>query len=65
MTFNTDVKVTMSYDALGFDGDPYLIEIYWLQEDGTGGAVTEYTVDEVNKEIVFYVNHFTRYGWAY
>ena len=64
-TFNTDVKITMNYDALGFDGDPYLIEIYWLQEDGTGGAVTEYTVDEANKEIVFYIDHFTRYGWAY
>ena len=64
-TFNVDVKVTMNYDALGFDGDPYLIDIYWLQEDGTGGEITNYTVDEEEKTIVFYINHFTRYGWAY
>ena len=65
MTFNVDVKVTMNYGALGFDGDPYLIEIYYIQEDGTGGEITTYTVDESNQTIVFYVNHFTRYGWAY
>ena len=55
----------MHYGALGFDGDPYMIEIYWIQEDGTGGEVTTYTVDEEEKTIVFYVSHFTRYGWAY
>ena len=65
MTFNVDVKVTMHYGALGFDGDPYMIEIYWIQEDGTGGEVSTYTVNEEEETIVFYVNHFTRYGWAY
>jgi len=65
MTFNTEVKVTLTYGALGFDGDPYMIEIYWIQEDGTGGEITTYTVDESLETIVFYVNHFTRYGWAY
>ena len=64
-TFNVEVKVTMNYDALGFDGDPYLIEIYWLQDDGTGGDITNYVVDENEKTIVFYIDHFTRYGWAY
>ena len=64
-TFNVDDKVTMNYDALGFDGDPYLIEIYWLQDDGTGGDITNYVVDENEKTIVFYIDHFTRYGWAY
>jgi len=65
MTFNTEVKVTLNYGALGFDGDPYLIEIYYILEDGTGGEITTYTVDESLQTIVFYVNHFTRYGWAY
>ena len=65
MTFNTDVKITLDYDALGFDGDPYLIEIYFILEDGSGGEVVEYTVNETEKTIVFYINHFTRYGWAY
>ena len=65
MTFNTDVKITLDYDALGFEGDPYLIEIYWIQEDGSGGEVVTYTVNESEKTLVFYINHFTRYGWAY
>ncbi|MCH7618684.1 MAG: hypothetical protein IH880_02795 [Candidatus Marinimicrobia bacterium] len=64
-TFNVDVKVTMNYDALGFDGDPYLIEIYWLQDDGTGGEINNHVVNENEKTIVFYIDHFTRYGWAY
>ena len=64
-TFNVEVKVTMNYDALGFDGDPYLIEIYWLQDDGTGGEINNHVVNEVEKTIVFYIDHFTRYGWAY
>ena len=64
-TFNVEVKVTMNYDALGFDGDPYLIEIYWLQDDGTGGEINNHVVNENEKTIVFYIDHFTRYGWAY
>ncbi|TFB12700.1 hypothetical protein E3V33_04670 [Candidatus Marinimicrobia bacterium MT.SAG.4] len=64
-TFNTDVKITLDYDALGFEGDPYLIEIYFILEDGTGGEVVTYTVDEVNKTLVFYIDHFTRYGWVF
>ena len=64
-TFNVEVKVTMNYDALGFDGDPYMIEIYWLQDDGTGGEINNYVVNEAEKTIVFYIDHFTRYGWAY
>ena len=65
MLFNTDVKITLDYDALGFEGDPYLIEIYFILEDGTGGEVVQYTVNESEKTLVFYINHFTRYGWAY
>ncbi|TFB12391.1 hypothetical protein E3V55_00555 [Candidatus Marinimicrobia bacterium MT.SAG.3] len=65
MVFNTDVKITLDYDALGFDGDPYLIEIYFIHDDGTGGEVVTYTVNEAEKTLVFYINHFTRYGWAY
>ena len=65
ITFNTDVKVTLNYDALGFDGDPYLIQVYFILDDGTGGEIVEYTVNESEKTLVFYINHFTRYGWAY
>ncbi len=63
ISFNTDVKITLDYDALGFDGDPYLIAIYFILEDGTGGEVVEYTVNESEKTLVFYINHFIRYGW--
>jgi len=65
MTFNTEVKITLDYDALGFDGDPYLIEIYFILEDGDGGEVATFTVNETEKTIVFYIDHFTRYGWAF
>ena len=63
--FNKDVLITLSYEALGFTGDPYELEIYWLQEDGSGGLITEYTVDEEEGTVSFWIDHFTRYGWAY
>ena len=64
-TFLKDVEITLSYRALGYEGDPYELEISWLQEDGTGGIVTEFTVDEKEGTVSFYVDHFTRYGWSY
>jgi len=64
-TFLKDVEITLSYRALGYEGDPYELEIYWLQEDGTGGIVTKFTVDEEKGTVSFYVDHFTRYGWSY
>ena len=63
--FKKDVLITLSYEALGYTGDPYELEIYWLQEDGSGGVIAEYTVDEEAGTVSFYINHFTRYGWAY
>ena len=63
--FNKDVYITLSYEALGYTGDPYELEIYWLQEDGSGGVIAEYTVDEEAGTVSFWINHFTRYGWAY
>jgi len=63
--FLKDVEITLSYEALGYEGDPYLLEVYWLQEDGTGGIITEITVDEEEGTVSFYADHFTRYGWSY
>ncbi len=63
--FNKDVEITLSYEALGYTGDPYALEIYWLQEDGSGGIIAEFTVDEEEGTVSFFIDHFTRYGWAY
>jgi len=63
--FNKDVYITLSYEALGYTGDPYELEIYWLQEDGSGGLITEFTIDEEEGTVSFWIDHFTRYGWAY
>ena len=63
--FLKDVLITLSFEALGYEGDPYALEIYWLQEDGSGGLITEFTVDEDEGTVSFYIDHFTRYGWAY
>ena len=63
--FNKDVHITLSYEALGYTGDPYELVIYWLQEDGSGGIVTEFEVDEEAGTVSFWIDHFTRYGWAY
>ena len=64
-TFNKAVLITLSYEALGYTGDPYELEIYWLQEDGSGGVITEFTIDEEAGTVSFWIDHFTRYGWAY
>ena len=64
-TFNKDVYITLSYEALGYTGDPYELVIYWLQEDGSGGIITEFEIDEEEGTVSFWIDHFTRYGWAY
>jgi len=63
--FNKDVLITLSYEALGYTGDPYELEIYWLQEDGSGGVIEEFTINEEDGTVSFWIDHFTRYGWAY
>ena len=63
--FNKDVYITLSYEALGYTGDPYELEIYWLQEDGSGGVIEEFTVNEEDGTVSFWIDHFTRYGWAF
>lgn len=63
--FLKDVEITLSFEALGYQGDPYALEIYWLQEDGSGGIITDFTVNEKKGTVSFFIDHFTRYGWAY
>ncbi len=63
--FLKDVEITLNYKALGYDGDPYELEIIWLEEDGDAGVVTDFTIDEEKGRVSFYINHFTRYGWAF
>ena len=63
--FDKDVRVTLSYAYLAFDGDPEDLCVYWLDEESN--TWVEVANSEVNLEvqtISVYVNHFTRYGWG-
>ncbi|MFA4907786.1 MAG: hypothetical protein WC602_05940, partial [archaeon] len=63
--FDKDVRVTLSYANLDFDGNPEDLCVYWLDEESN--TWIEVANPEVNQEmqtISVYVNHFTRYGWG-
>jgi len=63
--FIKDVKVTLSYANLDFEGNPEDLCVYWLDEESN--TWVEVANPEVNLEaqtISVCVNHFTRYGWG-
>lgn len=63
--FVKDVKVTLSYANLDYEGNPEDLCVYWLDEDNNTWILVPNP--EVNLEaqtISVYVNHFTRYGWG-
>ena len=64
--FNKDVKVTLSYEYLDFDGDPSGLNIYWYDEDGDlWYLVPDPEIDTENCTVSVYVNHFTRFAWGF
>ena len=64
--FDKNVKVTLSYAELDFNGDPHQLKIYYFdEEDGVWYNVPIAEVNTDNQTIVFYTNHFTRYGWGF
>lgn len=63
--FDKDVRVTLSYAYLAFDGNPEDLCVYWLDEESdTWVEVANPEVNLEAKTISVYVNHFTRYGWG-
>ena len=63
--FDKDVRVTLSWDCLEFDGDPSDLNVYWLDEStGLWVLVPDPEVNVDQKTVSVYVNHFTRYQWG-
>ena len=72
-TFDKDVKVTLSWKYLDFDGDPEALLIYWCDTTASFGKGEEdewvlvlgpYTINYDNQTITFQIDHFTRYAWG-
>ena len=63
--FDKDVRVTLSWDCLEFDGDPSDLNVYWLDEaTGLWVLVPDPEVNVAQRTVSVYVNHFTRYQWG-
>ncbi|NQV30447.1 MAG: hypothetical protein HQ508_06130 [Candidatus Marinimicrobia bacterium] len=63
--FQANVTVTLSWEALNFDGNPEGLEVYWYQEDTdlwvlVPDPVIDYDLGTVSVNI----DHFTRYAWV-
>ncbi|TFB12794.1 hypothetical protein E3V33_04245 [Candidatus Marinimicrobia bacterium MT.SAG.4] len=66
--FRKDVRITLSYAQLDLDGveDPTTLSIYWQDSVGDGWVLLEdLSFNPKRKTVSFWVDHFTRYGWAY
>ncbi|MCH7819372.1 MAG: hypothetical protein IIB40_07405 [Candidatus Marinimicrobia bacterium] len=66
--FRKDVRITLSYAQLDLDGveDPTTLSIYWQDSVGEGWVLLEdLDFNPRRKTVSFWVDHFTRYGWAY
>ena len=65
MQFLPDVKITLSWEYLDFDGDPEDLNVHWFNEStGLWVEVYDPVIDLDNKTISVYVDHFTRFGWG-
>ena len=65
--FKKDVKITLSYAQLELNNvDPTLLSIYWDDSEGVGWVLLEdLSFNTKRKTVSFWVDHFTRYGWAF
>jgi len=64
--FLMNVKVTLSWEALDFDGDPENLNIYWYNEaNGLWVLVPDPEFDFDHQTISIYIDHFTRYAWGW
>ena len=63
-TFDKDVKITLSWKYLDFDGDPEDLNVYWYK-DGTWVLVPDPEIDFRKKTVSVWVDHFTRFGWGF
>ncbi|MBU0712843.1 hypothetical protein KJ762_12760 [bacterium] len=64
--FLKDVKVTLSWEALDFDGDPANLNIYWYNEATDRWVlVPDSEFDFDHQTIFIFIDHFTRYAWGW
>jgi len=64
--FDEEVKVTLSYAELDFSGDPHDLKVYYFnEEDGVWYNVPIASVNEEDQTVVFYTNHFSKFGWIF
>ena len=66
MQFLTDVKVTLSWEFIGYDGGDLTFYVYYSQDDGgTWSEVETPEIDYDNETVSIYVDHFTRFAWGF
>ena len=64
-SFDKDVRVTLSFDCLNYNGNPEDLNVYWLDESTRLWVlVPNPEIDWNSKTVSVYVNHFTRYQWG-
>ena len=63
--FQANVTVTLSWEALNFDGNPETLEIFWYNEStNLWVLVPDPVINFANGTISINIDHFTRYAWA-
>ena len=63
--FNADIYVTLSWEALNFDGDADELEIFWYNESTNLWVLVPNPVINYDEGTVsVWIDHFTRYAWT-
>ena len=65
MQFLTDVKVTLSWEFINYDGGDLTFYVYYSQDDGgTWSEAVDVEIDYDKRTVSIYVDHFTRFSWG-
>jgi len=63
--FEADVYVTLSWEALDFEGNPDDLDIYWYNEEtNLWVLVPNPVINWDDGTVSVYIDHFTRYAWV-
>ncbi|MCH7659001.1 MAG: hypothetical protein IIB05_11875 [Bacteroidetes bacterium] len=63
--FLKDVKVTLSWEFIDYDGGELSFWVYYSGDDGgTWYGVENPEIDYENKTVAVWVDHFTRFSWG-
>ena len=66
MEFLKDVKVTLSWEFINYDGGDLTFYVYFSENDGgTWSEVVDVEIDYDNETVSIYVDHFTRFAWGF